>query len=130
MKKSIIIIIIITGIISCQESVKSKTPDYYKLSKDTINFGVINYNDTFYTKEKIINQSEGPLKVVNIESSCGCTTLLIKDSVIKGFDYSEFAISYIPSHSFDSGKVLKRLTIRTDAKQAFKNLIVIGEVKK
>lgn len=120
--------VFIASLLGCQTS--TKNPETFKTSRDTINFGILNYNDTFKTKEKIYNQSNSSLKIINIESSCGCTSFLIKDSTIQKFDSTEFFIEYIPKNSFDSGKVLKRLTIRSNAKSAFKNLIIIGEIKK
>lgn len=108
----------------------NKTPESFKLSKDTINFGVMNYNDTLNTVVKLYNETESSLKILNIESSCGCTTLQIKDSTVGMFDSTQFQIRYIPSDSFDSGKILKRLTVRTDAKVPFKNILIVGQIKK
>lgn len=128
LKLYFIYISLITLSLGCHSS--TKNPEIFKTSIDTIYFGIINYNDTFLAKEKIYNESEFPLKILNIESSCGCTTLLIKDSTVQKLDSTEFVVSYIPSNSFDSGTVFKRLTIRTNAKSAFKNIVLTGEVKK
>jgi Protein of unknown function (DUF1573) len=116
-------------LIGCQ-STDNKNNDY-KLSIDTTVFVDLNFNDTLKQIVFIKNMSLSNLKVLKIESGCGCTSTVINDSTIKSKDSLPVQISYIPSKSNDSGGVIKYITIRTNSKtMPFKNIILKGNVIK
>lgn len=109
---------------------RSNRNTWYGFKSDTLNFGQINQRDTFKERVFCYNNSDQPIKVINIESSCGCTKSSITDSIIDSNDSIPILVQYIPLHSNDSGKVLRFITLRTNSNPAFVNLKVKGEVIK
>lgn len=95
---------------------------------DSINFGNITSKDTFSTEVVIRNNSARILRILHVENGCGCTTGFIKDSTVASNDSTSIRISYIPSLTKDSGKVIKYITVRTNADPPFKNIVIKGEV--
>ena len=102
----------------------------YELSNDTINFGKINYSDTFSQTVYLKNFSDKVIKILDVENGCGCTSGKILDSTIKKNDSISIQVTFIPSITKDSGAIAKYITIRTDANPPFRNLNIIGEVIK
>jgi Protein of unknown function (DUF1573) len=104
--------------------------DKYKISKDTINFGQLESTDTLLYTLQIKNISDSIIKITNIESACGCTSVLLKDSTLKVSDSIPIQITYIPSLNKDSGRIIKFITFRTNSYPVFKNLIITGNILK
>lgn len=115
-------------LISCKSNLQLQND--VRLSNDTITFGIINYEDTLEFFEKIYNNSDKKIKIIAIEPSCGCTSIIVQDSFINPLDSLNFLIKYVPKDSQDSGGVKKLITIRTDGSTIFSSLVLIGKVKK
>lgn len=132
MKNFLVRIFIIFLFISCTEinTKVNRNTIGYGLSSDTLDFGYLKYNDTFKTIVFVKNYSSDTVKIMDIESACGCMTTMLADSVIKPYDSLSFNIEYMPLLSNDSGKIIKYITVRTNAEVPFKNLVIKGNVKK
>ena len=85
-------------------------------------------SDTLRKVVVLYNKSEKPIKITGIENGCGCTSTILKDSTISPFDSSFIRITYIPKMSKDSGNILKYITIKSNTKPVFHNIILKGEV--
>ena len=67
---------------------------------------------------------------MHIENGCGCTSGVIRDSLVPANDSSKIHLYYIPSLTKDSGKIIKYITVRTNSYPPFKNVLIKGEVIK
>lgn len=90
----------------------------------------INFNDTLNKIVFIKNKTEDKIKITDVENGCGCTSLILNDSLIKPHDSLALKLIYIPVKSGDTGNVTKYFTLRVDQKPFFKNLILKGRVTK
>lgn len=124
LKSKISIIAIIFS--SCSQGNLNKI--YYKLSVDTLNFGTIKFTDTLNTNIYVINMADSNILIKNIENACGCTTALLKDSVLKVNDSVALEIQYIPALVKDSGSIIKFVTLRTNSFPPFINLVIRGKI--
>jgi Protein of unknown function (DUF1573) len=102
----------------------------YSLSKDSILFSKINFNDTLKSQVYVLNHSMKVIRILDIEAGCGCTTAILSDSIIQKGDSVKINISYVPKKVNDSGKVTKYITLRLDNVPVFKNIVIKGEVIK
>ena len=102
----------------------------YKLSNETLFFAALNFNDTLSKIIYFENLTLKSMKILKIENACGCTSAFVSDSIVNAMDSVPIQIFYIPSKSNDSGNVLKYITIRSNAKIPFVNLIITGNIKK
>lgn len=126
--KFIFYIVIFLFLLGCSQN-KFREVNY-NLNSDTANFGKIGYNDTFEKVIHLRNISNYEIKILKIENGCGCTSGKIVDSTVKANDSVGILVSYIPLLTKDSGFVEKYITIRTDATPPFRNIVLIGEVRK
>lgn len=127
--KRVILYSLCIFIYSCNIS-KNKVEQEYQLSTDTVYFKSINLKDTLNKTIFFKNNSDKIIKLLSLKSSCGCTSLKLSDSLAKPNDSIAIQIRYIPLSSADSGKILKYITIRSNAKIPFKTFILKGEVIK
>jgi hypothetical protein len=96
--------------------------------KDSISFNSLKKSDTFTHKFFLVNTGSSSLKIINIQSSCGCANASIRDSIIFPGDSLPLVVNYIPSKNNDEGFVKKIFVVRTNCKPALKPLIVAGKV--
>jgi hypothetical protein len=129
MKFNIVFIFIVVTCLSCNNNAV-KIINKVGLQSDTFQFGTINYSDTLREIYFLTNKTNADTRIMSIENGCGCTSVLLKDSIIKKNDSLPLQIMYIPKRVDDSGAVEKYLTLRTNAANAFINIIVKGYVKK
>jgi hypothetical protein len=127
MKKKIGFAIILL-VASC--SSKKNITNNYVLNKDTIDFGKMKFTDTLTEIIYLKNLSIKDVKITNVEVACGCTSALLKDSIINVDDSVPITIRYMPSFAKDSGAVVKFLTFRTNSTPIFTNLVIKGKVIK
>jgi Protein of unknown function (DUF1573) len=118
------------SILGCLENKKNEENKLLLVSKDTITFTNLAYSDTFKTLVFCINKSKEDIRILKIENACGCTSGVLKDSIVKIDDSIKLFISYIPRLVSDSGSVTKYLTLRTNAIKPFTNIVLKGNVKK
>ncbi len=112
--------------ISCSQ--KKELKSNYRFNIDTVNFKTIKKNDTLIRTVYILNESNLPIKIMDVENGCGCTSTLLNDSIIKSKDSLPLVITYIPSIVKDSGEIIKFLSLRSNSIPAFLNLTIKGKV--
>jgi Protein of unknown function (DUF1573) len=122
-------IFLLLALVSCKTKDIKKESDYV-LSKDTLVFSLLNYTDTLNQVVYLKNYSNADIKILKIENGCGCTSAFLNDSIAKPNDSIPIQIIYSPFAVKDSGKIVKYITFRTDAKMPFKNLTLKGFVGK
>lgn len=127
MEKKICFAIVLL-IVGCSSN--KSIPTNYVLNEDTIDFGKMRSIDTLTKVIYLKNLSSKQVKITNIEVACGCTSALLKDSIINVNESMPITIKYIPAFAKDSGAVVKFLTFRTNSTPAFTNLIIKGKVIK
>jgi len=117
-------------VIVCGCNNTNNTSKSFSLSVDTLAFKELNYTDSFQQIVFCKNSTNVKIRILQIENGCGCTSGILKDSVIETNDSVPILIKYIPSYSKDSGAIIKYLTIRSNSSPPFKNIIIKGNVIK
>lgn len=109
---------------NCKQDIKVR----YSLSSDTVSFSRLQYADTLRKIIYLKNHSNFNIKVLHSETACGCTSVILKDSIAKSNDSLALEIFYTPVKSKDTGIVYKYVTLRINSIPSFKNIIITGEV--
>lgn len=98
-----------------------------RFDPDTFNFGTIKKGDIVIAKFKYFNDSETPLQIKNVGSSCGCTKPEFDTSVVKPHDFGTITTSF--SSKDDSGSILKTLVVESNTKPTLHVIYLSGIVK-
>ncbi|MBP6022063.1 DUF1573 domain-containing protein [Ferruginibacter sp.] len=101
-----------------------------ELNLDTLYFKSLKFTDTLNRIIYFKNYTNVDIKIVKIENGCGCTSVLLKDSIVKKNDSLPIQITYEPFKVKDSGNVTKYITFRTNGNTPFRNLIITGYIDK
>ena len=102
----------------------------YRLSVDTLFFGLIKQSDTAIRTVYIFNSSVSKIGILREETACGCTKTALKDSTVNSNDSIPIFVKYIPSLNKDSGDIIRYITVRTNSEPPFINLVVRAKVIK
>jgi len=112
--------------ISCNEPKKEANVEaIFKSEMDTINFGTLTSYDTIERKVNITNTGTETLYISNVMASCGCTVPKLADTLIEAGKSTAIRIKYKP-HKGDSGKFSKSVVLKTNCKDPFKLIRVVG----
>lgn len=98
-----------------------------RFEPDTFNMGTITKGDIVTVEFKYFNDSEFPLQIKNIGSSCGCTKPEFDTSVIKPHEFGSIKTSY--SSKNDSGSIIKTLVVESNTKPTLHVIYLSGIVK-
>lgn len=131
LKKVAVTFVVLVGLLWTTSGCKTndnKKP--YRLSEDSLIFNTIHQSDSFKKTIYCINNSDNEIKIVKIATGCGCTSTILKDSIVKTNDSVPIYIKYLPLINKDSGLVTKYITIRTNSNPVFTNIKIKGEVIK
>lgn len=126
MREIICILIVFSFFISCKNKAITKpiTVDY-----PLIDVGKIMQNDSFVKSIKVSNLTDKIISIDKSESSCGCTSVFIKDKIIQPKKFVKVLIKYQPHLSNDSGKVDKFITFRTSYDNYFLTIHLKSDVQ-
>lgn len=97
---------------------------------DTVDFGMLNYEDTLKITHKVYNPNDYKIKIEKIAKTCKCIEATVKDSVIYSKDSGQLFLVYNPKEMGDSGKVVKFVSFRTNAEHPIQTIFVSGTVIK
>lgn len=117
-------------VFGCKNSENGNGKSAYSLSADSLYFSTINQSDTFKKTIFFINHTDTSIRLLRIQSSCGCTQTSFKDSLVSGNDSVPLTIQYIPSVTMDTGKIEKYITIRTNSSPNFASVKIYGHIQK
>jgi hypothetical protein len=94
---------------------------------DRVNFGGINADDGPVTyKFRFVNIGRAPLKILDVITSCGCTTPQWTKSEIKSYDTGEIIAVFNPEGK--DGSFLKTLTVNTNGSPGAFSLTLEGAI--
>jgi len=94
-----------------------------------IDLGSVALNDTVSVEVEIVNPFRSDLILKNSASSCGCTGLIITDSILKYNERTIGIIKFIPSINGLTGNVEKAVVLETNSKQRFHEIIIKASVE-
>lgn len=89
----------------------------------------IAFTDTISVNIEIFNPFKNDLILKNSASSCGCTGLIITDSILKSNEQTFGTIKFIPSISGAKGNVEKAVVVETNSKQRFHEIMIKANVE-
>lgn len=113
-------------ILGCSKENKKTAKAILKLPEKVFNFGEISQKDTINHRFEVINNSEVPLTIKNVNASCGCTVPFWDKKPIAPSQKGFIDITYIPN---SSGSINKSIVVETNTDSAFNVLYLKGFVK-
>ncbi|HUH25381.1 MAG TPA: DUF1573 domain-containing protein [Flavobacterium sp.] len=123
--KTCFTILILTFLISCNQ--KQQEVDIFV--NEEINLGIVSKEDTVNFNIDVINPTDKNLIIKNTSSSCGCTLISVKDSIVKPNQKTELKIEFIPSLSGGKGNVEKVVVLETNSPKRFHEIIIKAKVE-
>lgn len=120
-------VFLILLIIGCKKKDVNEDKNIFVAQK--INLGTISFNDTVSVEMKIKNPYKHDLLIKNSASSCGCTQLVIKETVLKPNQYTIGLVKFIPSINGLRGNVEKAVVLETNSPKRFHEIIIKADVK-
>jgi len=104
-----------------------KKPPKLVFSEETWDFGEVKEGEIVTHIFKFQNKGEGELIIKKIETSCGCTAVLLSRDRLKPGEKGEIKVTF-NSRGFE-GKVTKYIFVRSnDPKNSYKQLKIIANV--
>ncbi|WP_371269287.1 DUF1573 domain-containing protein [Flavobacterium sp.] len=92
------------------------------------NIGFVKFGDTLIKKIPFKNISSNTLKIINIESSCGCTFVKLKDSIIESNCSSELTV--ILSPKTENKKIISEsIVIEANTDPIFNVIYLNGKIE-
>jgi len=111
--------------VSCNQS--EKAIDVF--SEKEVNIGTVSLSDTVHFDVEITNPMDEDLVIKNAASSCGCSLVSIKDSVVKPNQTTKLEIEFIPKLSGSLGSTEKAIVIETNSKKRFHELLIKANIE-
>jgi hypothetical protein len=108
MKRIIFSIILATGLLPLY----SAQDGGLKFESDVYDFGDIDQGDKVTTTFKFKNTSSVPVEILNVATSCGCTTAKPEKPVYQPGEGGEIPVTFNSTRF--SGKITKRITVTTN----------------
>lgn len=85
--------------------------------KDTLYLGDVNIGDSAVGVLKLKNLNDSSIKIVNVGTSCECTSSMILEKDIMSNSFGEIKIKY--NNNGDSGIIYKTIIVETNANPKF-----------
>ena len=113
--------------VSCkQESKKIKNKEIF--TNKEINLGTVSKEDTVRFNIEVINPMNEDLVIKRTSSSCGCTLVNIKDSIIKPNNKTHLTMEFIPGLN-RKGNVSQAIVVEANTVKSFHEVIIKANVK-
>lgn len=113
----------IFSIISC-----TKNKETVLLLK-AVDLGTVSSNDTVHSSIEITNLMKENLIIKKASSSCGCTSITIKDSIVKPNSKTRLDFDFIAAFNGDKGYTSKAIVLETNSPQRFHEIIINAKVE-
>lgn len=118
--------IFLITITSCSEV--NKSSNISKLEVNTKqDIGLVKFGDTLTKQISFKNTSSNDLIIKRAESSCGCTSVKLKDSIIKPNSNGEIRVSLTPKVE-NNGVINESIIIEANTKPIFTVIYLKGKV--
>jgi hypothetical protein len=114
------------GSVQAQTSTETKAPETIEFKEVTYDFGKIPQGKPVYHSFELVNKSSGPIKVDNVQASCGCTTPEWSKEPIAAGSASTIKVGY---NAAAEGPFEKFITVQYNGNQT-KQIIIKGTVWK
>jgi len=116
-----------TFLVGCkQESKKIKNTEIF--TNKEINIGTVSKEDTVRFNIEVINPMNEDLIIKKTSSSCGCTLVNIKDSIIKPNNKTQLKMEFIPGVN-RKGNVSQAIVVEANTTERFHEVIIKANVK-
>lgn|SRR5690554_4626640 len=106
-----IALVIFFSFVSC-----NKKHPVLELSQNAIDLGIVGLNDTINRTVYIKNIGNEDLKILRLESSCGCTVAVLQDSIIVPKDSVSFELEIVPDNK---GAFERSVVVRSNDAKIF-----------
>ncbi|MGB0892162.1 MAG: DUF1573 domain-containing protein [Flavobacteriaceae bacterium] len=113
MKKFNFLVILVLLFLSCNNETKNEITKIEVL-KNNYDFGKITIQDTIIYTFKIKNISDRKLKINNIATSCGCTTIGEIDSIADKNEEVNIKVQFIPKKEQIDSYVSNSIVLETN----------------
>lgn|SRR5690606_19445329 len=114
-----------TFLISCKQDQKKAEIFVNK----EVDLGTVSSFDTVHFDIELINPMAEDLIIKKASSSCGCTLVPIKDSIVKPNRKTQLELEFIPSLSGGKGNVSKAVVLETNSPQRFHEIIIKANIE-
>jgi len=114
------------GNIQAQTQAEVKTPEAIEFKETAFDFGKIPQGKPVYHSFVVINKSASPIKIDNVQASCGCTTPEWSKEPIAAGNNSTIKVGY---NAAAEGPFEKFITVQYNGNQS-KQIIIKGTVWK
>ena len=118
MKKATLFAILMTCLMPCLAQEGG-----LEFESDVHDFGDIEQGEKVTTTFKFKNTGSNPIEIVNVSTSCGCTSAAPEKTVYQPGESGEIPVTF-NSGKFN-GKITKRVTITTDNEASPKQIVTI-----
>lgn len=126
MRKAFLVIVLMAGFLGAQAQGTTASEEVLQLKETTHEFGAIPQGKPVYHNFEIINTGKTPLKLDNVQASCGCTTPEWSRDAIEPGATARIKVGY---NAATEGGFEKTITITYNGTQT-KQLIIKGSVWK
>lgn len=126
MRKAVLMLILVAGFINSRAQGPVAAEDVLQLKETTHEFGMIAQGKPVYYNFEIVNTGKTPLKLDNVQASCGCTTPEWSRDAIAPGATAQIKVGY---NAAAIGGFEKPVTITYNTSQT-KQLIIKGTVWK
>lgn len=99
------------------------------LAPKEIDLGTVFATDTVHSNVEITNLMNEDLIIKRVSSSCGCTLVYIKDSIIKPNEKIELPFEFITDFEGEKGYTSKAIVLETNSPQRFHEIIIKAKVE-
>ena len=133
MKKIVLAIALISGVIVAQAQTNSSTVKEVangpkmEFKTSVVDYGLIEHNADGKREFVLTNTGNAPLIISNAKGSCGCTVPTWPKAPIAPGESASIGVKYATNRI---GKFTKTITLTTNAPEKTKILTIKGEVKK
>jgi hypothetical protein len=97
-------------------------------TEKTFNFGAISLHDTINHIFFIKNISDKNLEISQIGTSCGCTGVIVSDSIISKNEYAKIKVQFIPKKD-QIGVINNSIVIEANTNPPYTTIYIKGIVK-
>lgn len=97
-------------------------------TEKTFNFGIISLHDTINHVFEVKNISDKKLEITQIGTSCGCTGVIVSDSIIPKNKSAKIKVQFIPKKD-QIGEINNSIVIEANTNPPYTTIYIKGIVK-
>ena len=124
MKKTVFLLLLLSGFFAVQAQSESKATEVLQVKEAEYDFGSIPQGKPVFHNFEIVNTGSKPLKLDNVQASCGCTTPEWSKEAIGAHSTAQIKVGY---NAAGEGYFQKYITVTYNGNQT-KQIVIKGNV--